>query len=174
VLGGAVCGPKKLTEEVFKYLRTAGPTLSAFNAWVLLKGLETLKLSRRKPPMPPAGRLAGGAPQGGACFLSGLPSHPQHELAKHSRNPAAASFLRSQGRARAGVDRRRSLPAAVHHRQSGRYQDHHHPSASTTHGRISPEARAAAGINEGLLRIAVGLEAVEDLQADLERGLSLI
>lgn len=92
VLGGAVCGSKKLTEEVFKYLRTAGPTLSAFNAWVLLKGLETLKL-RVEAQSANAARLAAwleSHPKISRVFYPGLPSHPQHELAKTQQKSGGA------------------------------------------------------------------------------------
>ena len=177
VLGGAVCGPKKLTEEVFKYLRTAGPTLSAFNAWVLLKGLETLKL-RVEAQAANAARLAKwleAHPKVARVFYPGLPSHPQHELAKAQQKNGGGivSFEVKGGREQAWtvVDHCQLLSITANLGDVKTTITH---PASTTHGRISPEARAAAGINEGLLRIAVGLEAVEDLQADLERGLSLI
>ena len=177
VLGGAVCGPKKLTEEVFKYLRTAGPTLSAFNAWVLLKGLETLKL-RVEAQSANAARLAAwleAHPKVARVFYPGLPSHPQHELAKTQQKSGGAivAFEVKGAREQAWqvVDNCRLLSITANLGDTKTTITH---PASTTHGRISPEARAAAGINEGLLRIAVGLEAVEDLQADLERGLSLI
>ena len=177
VLGGAVCGPKKLTEEVFKYLRTAGPTLSAFNAWVLLKGLETLKL-RVEAQAANAARLAKwleAHPKVARVFYPGLPSHPQHELAKAQQKSGGGivSFEVKGGREQAWtvVDHCQLLSITANLGDVKTTITH---PASTTHGRISPEARAAAGINEGLLRIAVGLEAVEDLQADLERGLSLI
>lgn len=177
VLGGAVCGPKKLTEEVFKYLRTAGPTLSAFNAWVLLKGLETLKL-RVEAQSANAAQLAAwleAHPKVARVFYPGLPSHPQHELAKNQQKSGGAivAFEVKGAREQAWqvVDNCRLLSITANLGDTKTTITH---PASTTHGRISPEARAAAGINEGLLRIAVGLEAVEDLQADLERGLSLI
>ena len=177
VLGGAVCGPKKVTEEVFKYLRTAGPTLSAFNAWVLLKGMETLKI-RLEAQVAAAARLAAwleAHPQVARVFYPGLPSHPQHELAKQQQKSGGAivSFEVKGGREQAWsvVDHCQLLSITANLGDTKTTITH---PASTTHGRISPEARAAAGINEGLLRIAVGLEAVEDLQADLERGLSLL
>ena len=177
VLGGAVCGPKKLTEEVFKYLRTAGPTLSAFNAWVLLKGLETLKL-RVEAQAANAARLASwleAHPKVARVFYPGLPSHPQHELAQRQQKNGGGivSFEVKGGREQAWtvVDHCKLLSITANLGDVKTTITH---PASTTHGRISPEARAAAGINEGLLRIAVGLEAVEDLQADLERGFSLI
>ena len=177
VLGGAVCGAKALTEEVFKYLRTAGPTLSAFNAWVLLKGLETLKL-RVDAQSAGAARLAAwleAHPKVARVFYPGLPSHPQHELAKTQQKSGGAivAFEVKGGREQAWqvVDNCHLLSITANLGDTKTTITH---PASTTHGRISPEARAAAGINEGLLRIAVGLEAVEDLQADLERGLSQI
>ncbi|UCV07159.1 O-succinylhomoserine sulfhydrylase [Dechloromonas denitrificans] len=177
VLGGAVCGAKKLTEEVFKYLRTAGPTLSAFNAWVLLKGLETLKI-RIDAQAANALRLANwleAHSKVARVFYPGLPSHPQYELAKAQQKSGGAivSFEVKGAREQAWqvVDNCKLLSITANLGDTKTTITH---PASTTHGRISPEARAAAGISEGLLRIAVGLEAVEDLQADLERGLSLI
>lgn len=177
VLGGAVCGAKKLTEEVFKYLRTAGPTLSAFNAWVLLKGLETLKI-RIEAQAANALQLATwleAHPKVARVFYPGLPSHPQHELAKTQQKSGGAivSFEVKGARQQAWqvVDNCQLLSITANLGDTKTTITH---PASTTHGRISPEARAAAGISEGLLRIAVGLEAVEDLQADLERGLALI
>jgi len=177
VLGGAVCGPKKLTEEVFKYLRTAGPTLSAFNAWVLLKGMETLKL-RVEAQSAQALQLAQwleAQPQVERVFYPGLPSHPQHALAQSQQRSGGAivSFVVKGERAAAWqvVDHCRLLSITANLGDTKTTITH---PASTTHGRISPEARAAAGISEGLLRVAVGLEAVEDLQADLARGLGLI
>ncbi len=177
VLGGAVCGPKKLTEEVFKYLRTAGPTLSAFNAWVLLKGLETLKI-RLEAQAASAEKLATwleSHPKVARVFYPGLPSHPQYALAKTQQKSGGAivSFELKGGRKEAWtvVDHCHLLSITANLGDTKTTITH---PASTTHGRITAEARAAAGINEGLLRIAIGLEAVEDLQADLERGLAQI
>ena len=177
VLGGAVCGPKRLTEEVFKYLRTAGPTLSAFNAWVLLKGMETLKI-RIEAQSANALQLARwleAHPKVRRVFYPGLPSHPQFELARRQQNGGGAivSFEVKGARKEAWtvVDHCRLLSITANLGDTKTTITH---PASTTHGRITPEARVAAGIDESLLRIAVGLEAVEDLQADLERGLALI
>ena len=177
VLGGAVCGPKRLTEEVFKYLRTAGPTLSAFNAWVLLKGMETLKI-RIEAQSANALQLARwleAHPKVRRVFYPGLPSHPQFELARRQQNGGGAivSFEVKGARKEAWtvVDHCRLLSITANLGDTKTTITH---PASTTHGRITPEARLAAGIDESLLRIAVGLEAVEDLQADLERGLALI
>lgn len=177
VLGGAVCGARKLTEEVFKYLRTAGPTLSAFNAWVLLKGLETLKI-RVEAQAANAARLAAwleAYPKVARVFYPGLPSHPQFALAQQQQKSGGAivSFEVKGGREQAWtvVDNCRLLSITANLGDTKTTITH---PATTTHGRITPEARAAAGISDGLLRIAVGLEAVEDLQDDLERGLRQI
>ena len=177
VLGGAVCGPKHLTDEVFKYLRTAGPTLSAFNAWVLLKGLETLQL-RMHAQSAAALELAQwlqAHPKVARVHYPGLPSHPQHALAQRQQasGGAVVSFEVRGAREEAwtAVDQCRLLSITANLGDTKTTITH---PASTTHGRISAEARAAAGISEGLLRVAVGLEAVADLQADLDRGLALI
>lgn len=177
VLGGAVCGSKQLTEEVFKYLRTAGPTLSAFNAWVLLKGLETLPV-RIEAQAANAARLAAwleAHPKVTRVHYPGLTSHPQHALALSQQRLGGAvlSFEVAGGREAAWtvVDQCRLLSITANLGDVKTTITH---PASTTHGRISPEARAAAGISEGLLRVAVGLEATTDLQADLERGLALL
>lgn len=174
VLGGAVVGPKALTDEVYKFLRTAGPTLSAFNAWVLAKGLETLKIrlfSQSANALALAQWLEA-HPQVARVYYPGLESHPQYALALRQQKTGGAilSFEVKGGREGAWkvVDSCRLLSI------TGNLGDVKttitHP-ATTTHGRISPEARAAAGISDGLLRVAVGLEALEDLQADLSRGL---
>ncbi|RTL57996.1 MAG: O-succinylhomoserine sulfhydrylase [Rhodocyclaceae bacterium] len=174
VLGGAVCGPKVHTEEVFKFLRTAGPTLSPFNAWVILKGLETLKLrmdAQSANALDLARRLEA-HPMVERVFYPGLPSHPQHALAmrQQSSGGAIVSFEVKGGRERAWavVDGCRMLSITANLGDTKTTITH---PATTTHGRISPEAREAAGIREGLLRIAVGLESVDDIYADLAHGL---
>lgn len=175
VLGGAVVGSKKLTEEVFKFLRTAGPTLSAFNAWVLAKGLETLKI-RMAAQSANALELAAwleAHPKVARVFYPGLASHPQHALAMRQQKSGGAivSFEVKGGKPEAWkvVDNCRLLSITANLGDVKTTITH---PATTTHGRISAEARATAGIGDGLLRIAVGLEAVQDLQADLERGLA--
>ena len=175
VLGGAVVGPKKYTDEVLKFLRTAGPTLSAFNAWVLLKGLETLQI-RMEAQSAKALLIAQwleAHPKVARVFYPGLPSHPQHALAMRQQKNGGGivSFEVKGARAEAWrvVDSCKLLSITANLGDTKTTLTH---PASTTHGRISAEARAAAGISEGLLRVAVGLEAVEDLQADLDRGLS--
>jgi O-succinylhomoserine sulfhydrylase len=174
VLGGAVCGGKALTEEVFKFLRTAGPTLSPFNAWIILKGMETLKIrmqAQSTAALELARRLES-HPHVERVFYPGLPSHPQHELAMRQQASGGAilSFEIKGGRAEAWrvVDHCKLLSITANLGDTKTTITH---PASTTHGRISQEARAEAGIGEGLLRIAVGLEAIEDIEADLRRGL---
>jgi O-succinylhomoserine sulfhydrylase len=144
---------------------------------VLLKGLETLKI-RIDAQSANALRLATwleAHPKVARVFYPGLPSHPQYELAQRQQKGGGAivSFEVKGAREQAWqvVDHCRLLSITANLGDTKTTITH---PASTTHGRITPEARAAAGISEGLLRIAVGLEAVEDLQADLERGLSLI
>lgn len=174
VLGGAVCGRKELTEEVFKFLRTAGPTLSPFNAWVILKGMETLgiRMQAQSAAALELARRLEAHPQVERVFYPGLPSHPQHELAgrQQASGGAILSFEVKGGRAEAWrvVDHCKLLSITANLGDTKTTITH---PASTTHGRITPEARAEAGIGEGLLRVAVGLESVDDIEADLRRGL---
>jgi O-succinylhomoserine sulfhydrylase len=175
VIAGAVAGSKALVgDPMTAFLRTAGPTLSPFNAWVVLKGLETLELRMRAQSAAALelARWLEAHPNVARVHYPGLESHPQHALAKRQQRAAGSvlSFEVKGGRAAAWrvIDSTRlvSLTANLGDVKTTII----HP-ASTTHGRISPEARAAAGITEGLVRLAVGLEAVSDLKADLERGL---
>ncbi len=174
VLGGAVCGNKTLMEEVFKFLRTAGPTLSPFNAWVILKGLETLavRMQAQSANALEMARWLEVHPRVARVYYPGLPSHPQYQLAcsQQARGGAIVSFDVKGGREAAWrvVDNCRLLSITANLGDTKTTITH---PASTTHGRISAEARAASGIGEGLLRIAVGLEAPADLQTDLARGL---
>jgi len=175
VLGGAVLGSKALLmEHVFPFMRTAGPSLSPFNAWVILKGMETLELrmlaqSERALAL---ARWLESRPQVARVFHPGLPSHPQHELAARQQRAGGAvvSFEVKGGREAAW----RVIDATQLISITGNLGDVKstitHP-ASTTHGRLTPEARAAAGITEGLIRVSVGLESEADLQRDLSRGL---
>jgi O-succinylhomoserine sulfhydrylase len=156
------------------FLRTAGPTLSPFNAWVVLKGLETLELRMlaQSAAALELARWLETRKEVSKVFYPGLPSHPQHELAKRQQRTAGAvlSLEVKGGRAAAWrvIDSTRLVSVTAN---LGDVKTTIIHPASTTHGRISPEARAAAGISEGLIRLAVGLEAVADLKADLERGL---
>jgi O-succinylhomoserine sulfhydrylase len=176
VLGGAVAGPAKIvTQQVFPFLRTAGPSLSPFNAWVILKGLETLDLRMRAQSTAALelARWLEAQRSVARVFYPGLASHPQHALAARQQKAGGAvvSFDVKGGKEAAW----RLIDATKLISITGNLGDVKttitHP-ASTTHGRISAEARAAAGITDGLVRVAVGLEAVQDLQADLLRGLA--
>ena len=175
VLGGAVLGRRELIMNgVFGFLRTAGPSLSPFNAWVLLKGLETLRI-RMEAQSAAAWELARwleGHPRVERVYYPWLESHPQHALAKRQQRSGGAivSFDVRGGKARAWrvVDATRLISITANLGDTKTTITH---PASTTHGRISAEARKAAGIGDGLLRVAVGLESVADLKADLARGL---
>ncbi|OGA49201.1 MAG: O-succinylhomoserine sulfhydrylase [Betaproteobacteria bacterium RIFCSPLOWO2_12_FULL_62_13] len=176
VLGGAVLGRKSVIyESVFGFLRTAGPTLSPFNAWVILKGLETLqiRLEAQSARALELARWLEAQPGIERVYYPGLPSHPQHELAgRQQKGPGAiVSFDVKGGKEMAWriVDNTRLISITANLGDTKTTITH---PASTTHGRISPEARAAAGIGDGLLRVAVGLEAIEDIKADLARGLA--
>jgi len=175
VLGGAVLGSKKNMEGVHQFLRTTGPTMSAFNAWVFLKGMETLKL-RMDACSASALELAKwleAQPKVTRVFYPGLPSHPQHELAMRQQKTGGGivSFEVKGGQEAAWrvIDSTKLLSITANLGDTRTTIGH---SASTTHARISPEARAAAGISDGLIRIAVGLEAVVDIQNDLALGLT--
>jgi len=175
VLGGAVLGRRQVTDSVYAFLRTAGPTLSPFNAWVLLKGLETLRI-RMQAQSQAALQLAQWLERRRGIervYYPGLPSHPQHALAQKQQRlgGAVVSFDVKGGRDAAWrvIDATRMISITANLGDTKTTITH---PASTTHGRISAEARKAAGIGEGLLRVAVGLEAPSDIQADLECGLS--
>ena len=174
VLGGAVLGSDTLVEEVFKFLRTAGPSLSPFNAWVILKGLETLRirLEAQSANALALARWLESQAEVERVFYPGLPSHPQHALAQRQQRSGGAivSFEVRGGRARAWqvVDATKLISITANLGDTKSTITH---PATTTHGRVSAEARAAAGIRENLLRVAVGLEDGADLRADLARGL---
>jgi O-succinylhomoserine sulfhydrylase len=174
VLGGAVLGSKKLMEPVYGFLRTAGPTMSAFNAWVFLKGLETLKLrmDAHSANALELARWLEAQPNVARVFYPGLPSHPQHELAMRQQKTGGGivSFEVVGGKDAAWrvIDNTKMLSITANLGDTRTTITH---PATTTHARITPEARAAAGISDGLIRIAVGLEAVVDIQNDLARGL---
>jgi O-succinylhomoserine sulfhydrylase len=179
VLGGAVAGPSKLVHEVRQVVRTCGPSLSPFNAWVLHKSLETLQI-RMRAHSENALALAtwlSTQPAVGRVLYPGLASHPQHALAmqQQSAGGAIVSFELKGDSAQAMQQKAFGLVNAVRvFSRTGNLGDTRsiitHP-GSTTHGRISEEARQRAGITQGLIRLAVGLEDVADLQRDLEQGL---
>ena len=169
VLGGAVLGDKAIGEGITGFLRTAGPTLSAFNAWVILKGLETLQI-RLDAQSKSALELAQWLEQHPAVdrvFYPGLASHPQHALAMRQQK-AGGAIVSFEVKGWRVIDSTRLLSITANLGDTKSTITH---PATTTHGRIGEEARARAGIREGLLRVAVGLESVRDLKADLERGL---
>jgi O-succinylhomoserine sulfhydrylase len=176
VLGGAVLGKREVIHAgVFGFLRTAGVTLSAFNAWIILKGLETLRI-RMEAQSAAAFELASWLEQQPGVervYYPGLPSHPQHALAMRQQKSGGGivAFDVKGGKDAAWriVDNTRLLSITANLGDTKTTITH---PATTTHGRISPEARAAAGIKDGLLRVAVGLEAVADLKTDLARGLA--
>jgi O-succinylhomoserine sulfhydrylase len=173
-LGGAVLGRKDVLEPVYGFLRTAGPAMSAFNAWVFLKGLETLSL-RMEAHSRNALELAlwlEQQPQVDRVYYPGLPSHPQYELAKRQQKSGGGivSFDVKGGKDAAWrlIDSTRLLSITANLGDAKTTITH---PATTTHGRVAPEARAAAGIGDGLVRIAVGLEHIDDIKADLTEGL---
>lgn len=175
VIGGAVVGRKDLvTGQVFPFLRTAGTSLSPFNAWVLLKGLETLqiRMDAQSASALELARWLERHPRIERVYHPGLESHPQHALAMRQQRTGGAivSFDVKGGREGAWrvVDATRMVSITANLGDTKTTITH---PATTTHGRISAEARAAAGIGEGLLRVAVGLESIDDIKADLERGL---
>ena len=175
VLGGAILGKRELVMDgIYGFLRTAGPCLSPFNAWVLLKGLETLRI-RMEAQSQSALELARwleAHPRVQKVYYPGLPSHAQHELAARQQRlgGAVVSFEVKGGREAAWkiVDSTRMISITANLGDTKTTITH---PATTTHGRISEEARARAGITDGLVRIAVGLESVKDIRTDLERGL---
>lgn len=176
-LGGVVAGRREQMQEVVGFLRTAGPSLSPFNAWVFLKGLETLRL-RMNAHCASALELARWLeqqPQVEHVYYAGLPSHPQHALAcaQQSAFGAVVSFEVRGGREAAWrfIDATRLVSITANLGDAKTTITH---PASTTHGRLSVETREGAGIREGLIRLAVGLEELEDLRTDLQRGLNAV
>lgn len=176
-LGGAVVGSHKLLEEVFGYVRTTGPSMSPFNAWVFLKGLETLRL-RMKAHSESAQIIAEWLvkhPKVEKVYFAGLPEHVGHELAAKQQTGFGGIVSFEVKGEREGAWK------VIDHTQfisiTGNLGDAKstitHP-ATTTHGKLSPEAKAAAGIREGLIRLSVGLEDVNDIIRDLSHGLDLI
>lgn len=176
-LGGAVVGSHKLLEEVFGYVRTTGPSMSPFNAWVFLKGLETLRL-RMKAHSESAQKIAEwlvAHPKVEKVYFAGLTDHVGHELAAKQQTGFGGIVSFEVKGEREGAWK------VIDHTQfisiTGNLGDAKstitHP-ATTTHGKLSPEAKAAAGIREGLIRLSVGLEDVDDIIRDLSHGLDLI
>ncbi len=176
-LGGAVVGNHQLLEEVFGVVRTLGPSMSPFNAWVFLKGLETLRL-RMKAHCESAQILAewlSTHEKVEKVYYAGLPAHEGHELAAQQQNGfgGIVSFVVKGEREGAWkvIDNTKFISI------TGNLGDVKstitHP-ATTTHGKLSVEAKEAAGIQEGLIRVSVGLEDINDIIGDISRGLDLI
>ena len=169
-LGGAVLGKKDVLEPVYGFLRTAGPTMSAFNAWVFLKGLETLHVRMEAHARNALALAQWLEQQPGVLrvYYPGLTSHPQHALAMKQQKSGGAivSFEVKGGQAAAWklIDATRMISITANLGDAKSTITH---PATTTHSRVAPEARAAAGIGDGLIRIAVGLEHIDDLKADL-------
>lgn len=179
-LGGAVLGKREKMEEVLGFIRSAGPSMSPFNAWVFLKGLETLRLrmdahSRNALELAQFLQEQSGIEQ---VFYAGLPSHPQHELAASQQRAFGGVMAFSVS---GGKDGQADKEAAWRFIDATRICSITanlgdvkttivHP-ATTTHGRITEQERKAAGITDNLIRVAVGLEDIDDLKEDMRRGL---
>jgi O-succinylhomoserine sulfhydrylase len=184
VLGGAVLGDAQYIEETLvPFLRTTGPTLSPFNAWVLLKGLETLSMRMERQSANALGlaRWLEAQPSVARVLYPGLPSHPQHALAM-SQQSSGGAIVSFEVRGRDGESSDEALREAAWRvidscrmlsitANLGDVKTTITHPASTTHGRVGPQARRAAGIGEGLIRVAVGAEDPVDICADLARGL---
>jgi O-succinylhomoserine sulfhydrylase len=177
-VGGAVVGNEQLVgKDIFGFLRSAGPSMSPFNAWVFLKGLETLELRMRahsQAALELAQWLEG---QRGVrrVHYAGLESHPQHALARRQQSGFGGIIAFDVEGGRAGawafVDATKLMSITANLGDAKTTITH---PATTTHSRITAAERERAGITEGLLRISVGLEDVRDLRADIERGLAAV
>ncbi|MBD3671452.1 MAG: O-succinylhomoserine sulfhydrylase [Gammaproteobacteria bacterium] len=174
-VGGAVVGSDTVMEPIYSFLRSAGPTMSPFNAWIFLKGLETLSL-RMQAHSAHAMELATWLeqqPQVTRVNFPGLASHPQHDLARRQQSGfgGVLSFELEGGRDAAWrvIDATRICSITANLGDAKTTITH---PATTTHGRLSDDEKKQAGITDGLIRVAVGLESVEDLKRDIARGLN--
>jgi O-succinylhomoserine sulfhydrylase len=175
IVGGAVVGPKPLVDEdIFAVLRTTGPTMSPFNAWVALKGLETLNLrmNAHSQQALQLARILQQHPAVERVYHPGLESHPQHELAKAQQSGfgGVVSFVVKGGRESAWRVIDATEMVSITANLGDVKTTITHP-ATTTHGRVSDEIKTSTGIGEGLIRVAVGLENIDDIVADISRGL---
>jgi len=179
VIAGALCGPVELIDAKFvPVMRSAGLTLSPFNAWVVLKGLETLsvRMQAQSARALELARWLEEHPKVERVFYPGLASHPQHALAMAQQagvGGAVTSFVVRGGRAAAFSVIDATEVCSITTNLGDTKTTVSHP-ASTSHGRLSEEQRAAAGITQGMIRVAVGLDDVEDIRVDLDRGLALL
>jgi O-succinylhomoserine sulfhydrylase len=179
VIAGAVCGPAELIDsKLVPTMRSAGMSLSPFNAWVVLKGLETLsvRMQAQSERALQLARWLERQPAVERVFYPGLPSHPQHALAMAQQagsGGAVVSFVARGGRegAFATIDATRICSITANLGDTKTTITH---PASTSHGRLSEAQRQAAGIVQGLIRVAVGLDDIEDIKADLLRGLATL
>lgn len=176
-LGGVVAGRSELVDEVLSFIRSAGPTMSPFNAWVFIKGLETLRL-RMDAHSASALELAQWLqqqPQVEKVFYAGLPDHPGHDIAAAQQRAfgGVLSFRVKGGKEQAWkvIDSTQVLSLTANLGDAKTTIVH---PATTTHGRLSAEQKAETGITDNLIRIAVGLEDIKDIKADLLRGLKAI
>jgi O-succinylhomoserine sulfhydrylase len=181
VMAGAICGPAKMIVDVFApIVRTAGMTLAPFNAWVVLKSLETLGIRMRAhcANALEIARFLEAHPAVTRVYYPGLESHPQHALAMKQQSGLGGGVVSFDVRGGDPATLRRNAFKVIDSTQLisiatnlGDTKSIISHSATTSHGRLSEEQRQAAGIGQGLLRIAVGLEHVDDIKADLSRGL---
>lgn len=174
-MGGVACGRKAEMDKVVAYLRATGPTMSPFNAWIFLKGLETLSL-RVRAHCANAQTLAEWLqqqPQVTKVHYAGLPTHPQHELAKSQQSGfgGVVAFEVDGGREAAWrvIDNTRMVSITANLGDTRTTITH---PASTTHTKVPPEERLKAGIKENLVRVALGLEHIDDIKADIKRALA--
>ena len=184
VMAGALCASQKLVTETFlPVLKSAGMTLAPFNAWVVLKGLETLGI-RMQAQSAQALALANwlqAHPAVARVYYPGLASHPQHGLAMAQQSNCGGAVLsfevkasdadQSRQRAFQVLDALQTLSLCTNLGDTKTLLAH---PASTSHGRLTPAQRESAGVSQGLVRVAVGLEHLNDIMADLDRGLNLI
>ena len=185
VMAGALCGPSRLIKDVFgPVIRTAGMTLAPFNAWVILKGMETLalRMKAQSENTLAVARWLEQRPDVARVYYPSLASHPQHELAMRQQSGQGGAVLSFD--VNSGGSPEAAREAAFHVINSTQLLSIAtnlgdtktiitHP-ATTSHGRLTEAQRQAAGIGQGLIRVAVGLEHVDDITDDLLRGLSTL
>jgi O-succinylhomoserine sulfhydrylase len=184
VMAGALCGPKKLIVDVFGPLvRTAGMTLAPFNAWVVLKGLETLgiRMQAQCANALAVAKWLEKQPQVARVYYPGLESHPQHDLAMRQQSGMGGAVLSfdlrgddvaiTRKNAFHVIDSTQVISIATNLGDTKTIISH---PGTTSHGRLSEEQRQAAGISQGLIRLAVGLDHIDDIKADLSRGLDTL
>lgn len=173
-LGGVVVGPDVLMDEVHGFMRSAGPAMSPFNAWVFLKGLETLSLRMRahSESALAIAKWLEQQPEVERVFYAGLESHPHYHLAQQQQSASSGvlSFRVHGGKSEAWqvIDQVEFISITANLGDAKSTITH---PATTTHGRLSEDERVASGITDNLVRLSVGLEALDDIIADLAKGL---